>query len=58
MTISMMGRKNAVIVGFVVLIISTTGLGLLEYVPYDQWKLFYALSFVIRFAQGYGDSLI
>lgn len=57
-TISKMGRKNAVIVGFTILLISTTCLGMLEYVPYDQWKLFYGLSIVIRFAQGYASSLI
>ena len=57
-TISAMGRKNAVMVGFIVLLLSTGALGLLEFIDYGNWKLFYGLAMAIRFTQGYADSLI
>ena len=56
-TISKMGRKNAMLVGFVCILVSNTALGMLSYIPASQWKLFFILSCVARFFQGYGDSL-
>ena len=52
-----MGRKNAIIVGFLCMITANTGLGLLSHIPDDNWVLFFVLSILIRFLQGYGDSL-
>jgi len=57
MTISKMGRKNAVILSYLLLILSTTGLGLLDLVDKSDWKLFIALLTILRFVQGYADSL-
>ena len=56
-TMVKMGRKNAIIVGFLCMIIANTGLGLLSWIPDDSWILFFVLSILIRFLQGYGDSL-
>ena len=53
-----MGRKNAIIVGFICMLIANTGLGMLSLIPYGQWELFYTLSLLIRFLQGYGDTLV
>jgi MFS family permease len=57
-TISKMGRKNSIIFGFSILVFTTTSLGLLSYIPYDHWKSFYYLATIVRFMQGYGDTLI
>ena len=43
------GRKNAIILGFAMLIVSNTGLGLLSMVPDSNWKMFWGLSILIRF---------
>ena len=53
----MMGRKNAMLVGIFCMLVSNTGLGMLALIPYDNWKLFFGLSILIRFLQGYGDTL-
>jgi MFS family permease len=57
-TISKMGRKNAIIIGLLILMIATFALGLISYIDYDKWGLFYAISILARFVQGYGDSLV
>ena len=57
MTISKMGRKNAIIFGILLVLISNTCMGLISLLDKDDWKLFFGLSFFIRFVQGYGDSL-
>lgn len=56
-TIGMMGRKNAMIVGTACMLIANTGLGLLALIPYDRWGWFFTCSLLIRFLQGYGDTL-
>lgn len=48
-TISRMGRKNAIIVGFVCMIIANTGLGLIALINTEHWGLFYFISLVVRF---------
>jgi len=58
MTISRMGRKNSILLGFLVLFVTTTGLGMLDLIPKDHFKTFYFVACVIRFAQGYADCLI
>lgn len=52
-----MGRKNAILVGFVAILLSNTALGMLSYLSADKVKTFFYLSCVARFVQGYGDSL-
>jgi Na+/melibiose symporter-like transporter len=47
-TISKMGRKNAMLVGMITIIISTYMLGFLAYFPKDQWLSFYLLAIVAR----------
>lgn len=56
-TISKMGRKNAMLVGIVAILIATYMLGLLAYIPNEKWFLFYSLAIFARLIQGYGDSL-
>ena len=56
-TMVKMGRKNAVVIGFICMITANTGLGLLSFIPDTYWKLFLGMSMAIRFLQGYGDSL-
>lgn len=43
------GRKYSINLGFLMLLISNSGLGLLSIVPYDNWKLFWGLSILVRF---------
>lgn len=57
MTIHRMGRKNAILIAYVILAITTTCLGLLEYLDKSNWILFYVLAISIRLCQGYADSL-
>jgi predicted MFS family arabinose efflux permease len=56
-TISMMGRKNAWLGGIAAVIIGTFMLGSMAYVSSDYWAVYYIVSVVGRFLQGYGDSL-
>jgi len=56
-TISKFGRKNSVLVGLLILSLSNFGLGLLEYIPITHPNVFISLNVVLRFVQGYADSL-
>ena len=47
-TISKMGRKNAMIVGIVAVIVATYMLGFLAYIPKERWFTFYALAIIAR----------
>eukprot|EP00347_Sterkiella_histriomuscorum_P011555 403372011 len=47
------GRKNSIISGFVVMTISTIGLGLTQHIEDDWWYL--AICIIVRFLQGLGD---
>jgi MFS family permease len=57
-TISKVGRKNSILIGLTILVLANTALGMLSYIPADNWVLFYVLSIVVRLVQGYGDSLV
>lgn len=57
-TISKVGRKNSILIGLVILVLANTALGMLSYIPADNWVLFYVLSILVRLFQGYGDSLV
>jgi len=48
-TISKMGRKNALLVGFWAILISNTALGLCSYISAEQPTLFVALCCAARF---------
>lgn len=56
-TIIMMGRKNAILIGFAVNIVTLILLALLSYMPSDYPKTFVWANILVRFVQGYGDSL-
>ena len=56
-TISRMGRKNAMMIGFGSIFVSNTIMGMLSLINYSYWKTFLFLSCLTRFVQGYGDSL-
>ena len=56
-TIGIMGRKNAMLYGTWCMLAANTGLGMLALIPYDNWGWFYFFSLIIRFLQGYGDTL-
>lgn len=58
LTISKMGRKNSILLGFLILFVTTTGLGMLALIPDGYWITFYFFACVIRFGQGYSDCLI
>ena len=58
MTISKMGRKNSILLGFLILIITTFGLGMLDLIPKTYWVTFYFTGCFIRFWQGYASCLI
>lgn len=53
-----LGRKTVCIIGSSMLIITNFALGLVKFVPPDNPKLFIALSFIARFFQGFGDSML
>ena len=48
-TMVKMGRKNAVVIGFICMITANTGLGLLAFIPDTYWKFFLGMSMAIRF---------
>lgn len=56
-TISKMGRKNAVMLGYFLLIVSLCGIGTLDMLPKDNWRTFYSFLLLLRFLGGYADSL-
>lgn len=56
-TISKMGRKNAILIGFAIQIITLLGLSACAYIPPDYPQTFVWTNTAIRFVQGYGDSL-
>ena len=57
LSISKMGRKNAWILGYLTVIVGTFMLGATSYYEKKDWKLFYTISVLGRFLQGYGDSI-
>lgn len=46
------------IVGTTVMLLANTGLGLLALIDYDQPYVFFFFSIIVRFFQGYGDTLV
>lgn len=56
-TISKMGRKNALIIGFICIFVSNTALGVCAGLAPGHPVLFTVCCCVARFFQGYGDSL-
>ena len=57
-TMSKMGRKNSIIIGHILIMLTTMGLGLISFIEATEWKTFYAVACIVRFIQGYADSLI
>lgn len=57
-TMSKMGRKNAIIIGHILILLTTVSLGLISNIEKTEWKTFYAVACLVRFVQGYADSLI
>ena len=57
-SINKMGRKNAIIFGLCLMVICNFGIGTLYYMPEDKPLLFISLMMILRFLQGYCDSLI
>ena len=53
-----LGRKNAVLIGLGVLLVSNTTMGLLSKVSPTRPDLFFYISVISRLVQGAGDSLI
>lgn len=56
-TISKFGRKNSIMIGFVFMLASNTMLGAMGSFKYVDWQVFFSISCITRFIQGYGDSL-
>jgi MFS family permease len=52
-----MGRKNSLVVGMVLLVLSSFGLGIISLIKKDWPMLFLGISIGTRFVQGIGDSL-
>ena len=51
-----LGRKNAAMIGFIIVVIATAGMGLTALIENDQAFLW--ASIIIRFIQGMGDMWI
>jgi hypothetical protein len=47
-TISKMGRKNALIFGLFLLVVANLGIGTLYYLPVDQPRIFIFLMMIVR----------
>lgn len=56
-TISKMGRKNALIISYSIMMITTALLGVLDYLNREHWLMYFILACLTRMVQGYGDSL-
>jgi len=56
-TISKFGRKNSILIGFTFMLTSNSMLGAMGFFRVVDWKVFFAISCMTRFIQGYGDSL-
>lgn len=54
MILQKVGRKNFILLGHIVMILASAGFGLLVYVESDS--IFFWLSVVLRFFQGFGDA--
>lgn len=48
-TVSVMGRKNAILIGMMILLLTNTGMALLSLFDGTDWKWFFSLSIIIRF---------
>ena len=48
-TISVIGRKNALTIGFIIMFLSAIGLGLISLIPYTEWRTFYYTACFTRF---------
>ena len=48
-TISKMGRKNAILIGLIIICLSTISLGLIAFIDNEHWALFFVLSVISRF---------
>lgn len=57
-TMQKVGRKNYIMIGFVLLIISTVGFALIGYVDTEYGWLFFASAIVLRFVQGIGGTCL
>ena len=56
-SISKMGRKNSILIGLLVLFICNTAMGYISVID-DSGAKFFWFTCLIRFFQGYGDSLV
>ena len=56
--ISKMGRKNSLIIGFIIIFLSTMSLGMISLIETTEWRTFYFAAMASRFAQGCGDGLV
>ena len=52
------GRKNAVILGYLLMMSTNLGLAFLAYIPREDWRWFYGGSVGIRFLMGIADALV
>ena len=57
-SINKMGGKNSIICGLLLMITCNFGIGSLYYMPGDHPQLFISLMMILRFLQGYCNSLI
>jgi MFS family permease len=52
------GRKNYIIIGFILMIISTAAFGALYWIPKEQEWVFFGLALAARFVQGIGGTIL
>ena len=53
-----MGKKNRLMMGHLLLLLSNSGYAMISYMPKSDWRYFYALSAAMRMMQGYADLII
>ena len=53
-----MGKKNRLMMGYLILLLSNSGYAMISYMPKSDWRYFYALSAAMRMMQGYADLII
>lgn len=57
-TMNKVGRKNYILIGFAIMVVSSVGFGLLSLLPEDSVWIFFGSSIALRFMQGIGGTCL
>lgn len=57
-TLPKVGRKNYILIGYLIIVVGTVGFAFISLIPSSQRGLWIALAIILRFLQGFGDSCV